>query len=244
MATMAAIKQTFFQECEEQLCELETGLLAIQDGDRDPEKVNAVFRAVHSIKGGAGAFNLGELVQFAHAFESVLDHLRAGRLAATAGLVKLMLRAADMLSDAVRAARDGTSTDAGRRESLANELRAIDPDLRGRDRTAISDQAIIKEESAPKEGEEPAFTPIPIALDDFAIESSPEEHLFIIRFKPKPELYAKANETALLMRELSQLGDTRIVCDFSGLPLLDELDPEGSYLSWTVELWTASTQIP
>jgi len=118
MDPMAAIKQTFFQECEEQLGELETGLLAIQDGDSDPETVNAVFRAVHSIKGGAGAFNLDDLVHFAHAFESVLDHLRAGRLAATAELVKLMLRAADMLSDVVRAARDDTGTDAERREVL------------------------------------------------------------------------------------------------------------------------------
>jgi two-component system, chemotaxis family, sensor kinase CheA len=79
MDPVAAIKQTFFQECEEQLGELESGLLAIQDGDSDPETVNAVFRAVHSIKGGAGAFNLDDLVHFAHAFESVLDHLRAGR---------------------------------------------------------------------------------------------------------------------------------------------------------------------
>ena len=62
MDTMAAIKQTFFQECEEQLAELETGLLAIDGGDHDPETVNAVFRAVHSVKGGAGAFKLNDLV--------------------------------------------------------------------------------------------------------------------------------------------------------------------------------------
>ena len=65
MDAMEAIKQTFFQECEEQLVELEVGLLGIQDGDSDPETVNAVFRAVHSIKGGARAFNLDELVHFA-----------------------------------------------------------------------------------------------------------------------------------------------------------------------------------
>jgi two-component system chemotaxis sensor kinase CheA len=49
MDAMAAIKQTFFQECEEQLGELEIGLLVLQDGDTDPETVNAVFRAVHSL---------------------------------------------------------------------------------------------------------------------------------------------------------------------------------------------------
>src|SRR5471032_1037584 len=61
--TMATIKQTFFQECEEQLAELESGLLAMNEGFVDPETVNAVFRAVHSIKGGAGAFRLDDLVR-------------------------------------------------------------------------------------------------------------------------------------------------------------------------------------
>ncbi len=57
---MAAIKETFFQECEEQLGELEAGLLAMEEGKTDSETVNAVFRAVHSIKGGAGAFKLDD----------------------------------------------------------------------------------------------------------------------------------------------------------------------------------------
>ena len=77
---MAAIKQTFFQECEEQLIELESGLLAIEDGSSEPDTINAVFRAVHSIKGGAGAFGLDQLVRFAHAFETALDLMRSGRL--------------------------------------------------------------------------------------------------------------------------------------------------------------------
>jgi chemotaxis protein histidine kinase CheA len=95
--------------------------------------VNAVFRAVHSIKGGAGAFNLDELVHFAHVFESVLDHLRAGRLAPSGEVLKTMLRAADMLADVVRAARDGAVTDAARRDALSSELRALDPDAVGKD---------------------------------------------------------------------------------------------------------------
>ena len=56
MDELDAIKVTFFQECEELLADLETGLLALQTGDEDGDTVNAIFRAVHSIKGGAGAF--------------------------------------------------------------------------------------------------------------------------------------------------------------------------------------------
>ena len=55
------IKQTFFQECDEQLADLEAGLLALQEGAGDADTINAVFRAVHSMKGGAGAFGMEAL---------------------------------------------------------------------------------------------------------------------------------------------------------------------------------------
>ncbi len=87
MDPLAAIRETFFQECEEQLAELESGLLAMEGGDQDPETLNAVFRAVHSIKGGAGAFSLEALIRFAHVFETALDEMRSGRLAATPELM-------------------------------------------------------------------------------------------------------------------------------------------------------------
>jgi two-component system chemotaxis sensor kinase CheA len=236
MDAMAAIKQTFFQECEEQLGELEIGLLVLQDGDTDPETVNAVFRAVHSIKGGAGAFNLDELVHFSHVFENVLDHLRAGRLAASGDVLKTMLRAADMLADLVRAARDGTAADTGRRDTLAAELRALDPETAGKDLDSGH------QDSYGDDLEGPVFEAVPISFDDMEIESTPDEHQFIIHFTPKPDLYAKANETALLMRELCSLGEAVITCDFSRLPVLEELDPEGSYLSWTIELRTVQDE--
>ena len=127
MDPMAAIKQTFFQECEEQLAELEAGLLAMEGGDNDSETVNAVFRAVHSVKGGAGAFSLEDLVRFAHVFETALDHVRAGRLEPTPEVLKVLLRAADVLADLVRAARDGGSVDENRSQKLADELRALNP---------------------------------------------------------------------------------------------------------------------
>ena len=122
MDTMAAIKQTFFQECDEQLAELEEGLLAIERGEGDLETINAVFRAVHSIKGGAGAFGLDDLVRFAHTFETTLDGMRAGTLDAAPPVVKLMLRSADALADLVHIARDGGEIDGERVARMSDEL--------------------------------------------------------------------------------------------------------------------------
>ena len=131
MDPLAAIRETFFQECEEQLAELESGLLAMEAGDTDPETINAVFRAVHSIKGGAGAFSLEALVRFAHVFETALDEMRSGRLTPTADSLKTMLRAADVLADHVRAAHDDGSVDEAHTAALAEELKALGPDGAG-----------------------------------------------------------------------------------------------------------------
>jgi two-component system chemotaxis sensor kinase CheA len=223
---MAEIKQTFFQECEELLAELERGLLAIGDGDRDPETVNAVFRAVHSIKGGAGAFGLEELVPFAHVFETALDGLRAGSLQPSRALLETMLRAADALADLVLAARYETSGDSQRIATLTAEMRALDP-------------AVHFGEVA-DEGGETFFTPVPIdpSMFDESGAAAARLNSFTIRIRPKPALYAKANETALLIRELAALGDMSVVCDASDLPLLQDLDPEGGYLTWIVSLNT------
>src|ERR1700712_3717016 len=113
MDPMEAIRQTYFQECEELLLAMEEGLIAIENSDADGEVVNAVFRAVHSIKGGAGAFGFDDMVRFSHTFETVLDHLRSGTLEPSDDVVKVLLRAGDMLADHVGAARKGVALDTG-----------------------------------------------------------------------------------------------------------------------------------
>jgi two-component system, chemotaxis family, sensor kinase CheA len=228
MDPMAAIRQTFFQECEEQLAELEAGLLAMENGEADSETVNAVFRAVHSVKGGAGAFSLEDLVRFAHVFETALDHVRAGKLEASPEVLKVLLRAADVLADLVRAARDGGEVDESRSQKLADELRALNPSAEAEPEDDLS-------------GLE--FQPVHVAFDfDEEAPALPPENVFIIKFKPKPSLYAKANEAMLILRELGELGAVETSCDISELPLLSELDPEGAYLSWTIKLTTPKSE--
>ena len=93
MDSMETIKITFFQECEEHFAELESGLLAMEAGEADSEVVNAVFRAVHCIKGGARTFGLDDLVRFAHVTETTVDEVRTGNIAPYPDLVlKPMLR--------------------------------------------------------------------------------------------------------------------------------------------------------
>src|SRR3546814_18460346 len=89
MDDLAQFKQTFFAECEELLGDLEGHLMALQSGEGDNNTLNAAFRAIHSIKGGAGAFGFDRLVAFAHIFETVLDLMRDGRLEPTPDSVQI-----------------------------------------------------------------------------------------------------------------------------------------------------------
>lgn len=99
------IQNIFFLECEEALALAEQGLLACRSGDADAETVNGIFRAVHSIKGGAGAFSFTGLQSFTHKFETLLSYVRDGDLKLSDALNTLMLRAFDMLADHVTAVR-------------------------------------------------------------------------------------------------------------------------------------------
>jgi two-component system chemotaxis sensor kinase CheA len=86
-----SIRDTFFEECEDLLTALSDGLDQMTPDAIDTENMNAVFRAVHSMKGGGGAFGLDDLVSFAHTFETVLDQLRSNKLTMTPDILNVLL---------------------------------------------------------------------------------------------------------------------------------------------------------
>ncbi|AYG65180.1 MULTISPECIES: chemotaxis protein CheA [unclassified Rhizobium] len=237
---MNEIKEIFFQECEEQLAELESGLLKMNDGDRDPETVNAVFRAVHSIKGGAGAFGLDDLVAFAHVFETTLDCVRSNKLEPTQDVLKVMLKAADVLADLTNAARDGGSVDQARSRGLVKELEALANGNPPAPSAAVVIEAAPKP-ATPAATDESGFQPIPFSFDDDFGGDEPAGDgvpAYEVDFMPRSELYAKGNDATLLLRDLARLGEMNIFCDMDMLPGLPDLDPESAYFRWTISIKT------
>ncbi len=245
-----AIKATFFQECEELLADLEGNLLTLESGSTDIEVINAVFRAVHSVKGGAGAFGLEALVRFAHVFETLMDELRSGRKPCDEPTVKTLLRAADVLADHVAAARGaGPAVDPARSAGLVAELEMLthggaapvataepEEDDFGFTPVAMDLGAFEAPDGLP---DLPDLPPLPdlaalAPLSDLSAPSASQGWRVV--FRPHPRLYASANETGLLLRELGRLGPTRVQLDDSGVPLLDALEPTDSHLIWTIEL--------
>ena len=221
MSANSSIRDTFFEECEDLLAALAEGLSAVEGGSTDREVVNAVFRAVHSIKGGAGAFGLSDLVGFAHRFETVLDAVRSDRLAVDATVLHTLQRSADHLAELVEAARDDQPIP---QETTAQFLAQLELCLGDDD--AGSDAYADFEFAA-------------VTLDFGPIEA---EQTFEITFAPREGLYRNGHEPALLIAALSELGQIDVTMDLSALPDWDAMDPEAAYLRWTIRLQTAETE--
>jgi two-component system chemotaxis sensor kinase CheA len=213
----ATIRDTFFEECEDLLEALGDGLSEMYEGDHSPDTVNSVFRAVHSIKGGAGAFGLEDLVKFSHTFETVLDEIRGNRLTATETLMGQLLRASDCLAGLVEASRDDTPIDHATCEGVLEELTAHLGDV---------------------EEEEISFQPAAFGgLVDLSIEISTDSE-YAIQFKPLEKLFYNGHDPLFLFQELNTLGELTVTLEESKLPELVELDPFKPYLSWEIKLKT------
>ena len=107
MDPIEEIRALFLVECEEHLAGLCDGLAALKRAPHDAETLATVFRAVHSVKGGAAAFGFTDLVGFAHHLEATLDDLRSGRRALTPDVLAGLVRSSDRLADLIAAAREG-----------------------------------------------------------------------------------------------------------------------------------------
>ncbi|OZB58049.1 MAG: chemotaxis protein CheA [Lysobacterales bacterium 14-68-21] len=121
--SMAQFHQVFFEESLEGLDNMETALLALDEGG-DKELVHTIFRAAHSIKGGAATFGFPEMSAFTHEAESLLDELRDGRRPIDKPIIELLLRSVDCLRGMFARAQAGQPLNDEAAEVLRGELAA------------------------------------------------------------------------------------------------------------------------
>ncbi|MGI2168414.1 chemotaxis protein CheA [Shewanella oncorhynchi] len=95
---MAEFHQVFFEESHEHLENMEQLLLALDLASPDPEELNTIFRAAHSIKGGSGIFGFTALTSVTHVMENLLDKTRKGNFLLTSSIIDLLLSTVDTLS--------------------------------------------------------------------------------------------------------------------------------------------------
>jgi two-component system, chemotaxis family, sensor kinase CheA len=210
---LARFHRTFFDESAEGLDVMESALLRLTPDSADAETVNGIFRAAHSIKGGAATFGFTAVAGFTHLLETLLDQLRSGTRAITPVEIDVLLRSVDVLRGLLDAARGGRGDEDGIAASLSAELRGL-----------LAASA--------------AAGPAPSAQAAVA----PQSDAWRIHFAPHASLFASGNDPLRILRELQRLGDTRITLHADGLPALSDLVPETCYLSWDIELHSACTR--
>lgn len=239
------IQAIFFEECAEGLAVAEQGLSVMAAGNASKEVIAGVFRAVHSIKGGSGAFGHAALLAFSHCFENVLDEVRGGKIPASLEVTKVMLTAFDILADHVAAAQGVAALPSdGAALAALEEILASKGTIAGSAPVAAMSEPLVAEPTDDQFGFMPVtamvddfdpfgFEPVGVALDDLEPE---KPQPWTVRFAPSRAALANGAEPLLSVREVERLGGAIVSVDYSALPPLRDLDPEESYLVWILSV--------
>ncbi|ENM5741825.1 chemotaxis protein CheA [Vibrio metoecus] len=214
---MEQLRKIFHVECRENLETLEGELLQLDPSQVDIEVLNTIFRAAHSIKGGAGTFNLHEISEFTHAVETYLDLIRTQKKQLTPQGIDTLLKSCDVIRNMLDSREQQTASDTVLKDQVSAELQTLLAD------TSTVEMAIPSESVSACAAEVPQMTP--------AIEG------WCIRFVPHQTLFYSGNDPLRILREVRELGSQyQIEMHQQALPELAEMDPELCYLSWSIDL--------
>jgi two-component system, chemotaxis family, sensor kinase CheA len=122
---LAQFHSMFFEESFEALDGMEAALLGLVVGASDADRINTIFRAAHSIKGGSAMFAFEEVTSFTHSLETLLDELRSGRLSVTTEIADLLFKSVDVMRDLLRGLQSSTPHETQRVADLQSEIERI-----------------------------------------------------------------------------------------------------------------------
>jgi two-component system chemotaxis sensor kinase CheA len=214
MNDLDQFRQTYITECFELLVEMEERLLALNVEAADSEALNAIFRCAHSIKGGSGAFGLDYITNFTHVLEALLDSMREGKVAPSREAVDTLLRATDIVTQMVQAAKDGARPP----EALGSDVKAQ------------------LEQFAGLKTPETKTAPAAVTAENAT------ERRWRIDFAPHEALFSTGNEPLLVLRELARLGKAEVTAYTSRVPEIAYINAISCYIGWSIQLTTAKPE--
>ena len=171
--------QTFFDEADELLADMEQLLLALDLANPDPEDLGAIFRAAHSIKGGAATFGFSALTETTHILESLLDRARNNELVLRRDMIDTFLETKDVLSDQLGAYRASAEPDAAAAKAICAKLEYL------RDNDPADGAVAAADVAQPQ----PSFTEAAAIAQDLA-----QVALALGPNEPPPHVVEQANE--------------------------------------------------
>lgn len=201
---------SFLEESFEGLELMESSLLTLEKGDT--ETINSIFRAAHSIKGGAGTFGFNHVTEFTHLVETLLDEMRDGRREIVQSDIEILLDSVDCIKLLIEAIQSDTTCDDEKIEQTSVKLSAT-----------LNEENVIASSSD-------------VDGSSTITEEVNNQSTWIIEFIPEHHLVKTGNDPLFLFNALAELGEVTIEANTTELPPLNDMDAEELYLSWNITL--------
>lgn len=155
--------QTFFDEAYELLADMEQHLLVLQPEAPDAEQLNAIFRAAHSIKGGAGTFGFSVLQETTHLMENLLDEARRGEMQLNTDIINLFLETKDIMQEQLDAYKQSQEPDAASFDYICQALRQLALEAKDETPSAVTRLSVVAK-SEPQDEQSRSQSPRRIIL--------------------------------------------------------------------------------
>lgn len=221
------------QEARELLDEMDNALLEIESDGYSAERVNAIFRAAHTIKGSAGLFGLESLINFTHVVESLLDQVRNGEKTLDGAMLSLLLTCGDYIGSLITAVEDRSE--------------AVDPnpELRAYLLGQLNDYLLVDTNAPePADQSEPVADPAATALSpvppagkvDVLSGEQVGSDLWHISLRPSSDVLRNGMDPLSFLRYLGKLGRIAYLHTLTDtLPGAEGFDAETCYLGFEIE---------
>lgn len=216
---MESHREAYREEAIEVLAELEDSLLELEGTPDNFEAIDRVFRFMHNIKGSGAMFGFDDISSFTHEIETVYDKVRDGIIAVTKHLIDLTLAACDQIRKMLD---DDNMVDEGRKTDIESAFRDL-----------------LDHGPSSKEDEQEVTDEIGISEEDKNRGSGNVSAVYRIRFRPYRDFFSSGANPILLVDELRELGDIKVVPHLDDVPRLEDMDPEGCYIHWDIVLATS-----
>ncbi len=206
---------TFLEESFEGLEIMESGLLNLEAGDS--EMINAIFRAAHSIKGGAGTFGFGHVTEFTHLVETLLDEMRDGRREINSQEKEVLLASVDCIRLMIEAIQNESEYDDTSIIMVSAQL----SELLANGNEPADGNSVISDVNGSSESDDPI---------------SSNKTKWNILFIPEHHLVQTGNDPLLLFSALEDFGELTATAVLDNLPSIIEMDVEELYMHWQLTL--------
>ncbi len=211
--------EIFRNEARELLLEIEECILDVEKDSADMDSVNKLFRAMHTIKGSGAMFGFDDIAKFTHHVETTMDLVRSNRMSITKELIDLVLKSNDYISYLFECFDSQSEIDFAVGDEIIVALHRLNPDR----------IESYTDDSQPE-------SPVKETIDDR------EQISYRISFKPKRHYFANGSDPAIILSELSELGESVVFARLGNIPDVESIHAEECYLEWDILLRAPCTE--